>query len=409
MRILWAAIQEAGALGWVMVVLGEVGVVAAFVAVLLPSWRRRMAVVATVFGAAAAIAGGAGVVRGRAATDQAIAVERDALRPVERLRARREGYVNARRLAEIGLCCGALPLLLGVVAAFAATRRRPAFDAADPEVDLSRFLRPRRGLAIGTAFAAVTASGFAAAARLEPVPGYDPIAEHATREIQERVADVEHAADRDCLLDTCVKLETALGEYGTSFDRAGAPGLPKVAHRCVEEAVQRAVLRSPISSVRDALVGMSGSAFVKQDPALDLLVTTARVEVESIAQRPRPAIPEDTWSYESYRATAGSATVGGAFVSGGDVANAAAVVAGMTAGFRRCYNKGLQEDPNMHGSMRVAAKLGPNGEVLSVSPAGSGLNGTVMSCVAARVSSAQFAPPAGGSATVLIPVTFVSR
>jgi hypothetical protein len=32
-----------------------------------------------------------------------------------------------------------------------------------------------------------------------------------------------------------------------------------------------------------------------------------------------------------------------------------------------------------------------------------------VSCIAARVSSAQFAPPEGGAATIVIPVTFVSE
>ncbi len=106
----------------------------------------------------------------------------------------------------------------------------------------------------------------------------------------------------------------------------------------------------------------------------------------------------------------GNAQVGGASVSGGNVANASSVVAGMGAGFRRCYNKGLAEDPNMKGSVRITAKIGPNGEVLSASPSGGGgLSGTVISCVTARVSSAQFAPPEGGGATVVIPVTFVSQ
>jgi hypothetical protein len=106
----------------------------------------------------------------------------------------------------------------------------------------------------------------------------------------------------------------------------------------------------------------------------------------------------------------GSAQVGGAAVSGGSVANASSVVAGMAAGFRRCYNRGLQTDPTMKGSVRVTAKIGPNGEVLSASPSGGGgLSGEVVSCVVARVQSAQFAPPEGGSALVVIPVTFVSQ
>jgi hypothetical protein len=117
-----------------------------------------------------------------------------------------------------------------------------------------------------------------------------------------------------------------------------------------------------------------------------------------------------TGSAQAVKRPVGNANVGGAAVSGGSVANASAVVAGMAAGFRRCYNKGLAEDPNMKGSVRITAKIGPNGEVLGASPSGGGgLSGTVISCVTARVSSAQFSPPEGGGATVVIPVTFVSQ
>ena len=129
----------------------------------------------------------------------------------------------------------------------------------------------------------------------------------------------------------------------------------------------------------------------------------------SIADRGGAAGNAGAGAAAKVKGPVGSASIGGAAVSGGAVANAGAVVAGMAAGFRRCYNKGLQEDPNMKGSVRITAKIGPNGEVLSVSPSGSGLSGTVVSCVAARVSSAQFAPPEGGGATVVIPVTFVSQ
>ena len=105
----------------------------------------------------------------------------------------------------------------------------------------------------------------------------------------------------------------------------------------------------------------------------------------------------------------GSAQVGGAAVTG-NVANAQSVVAGMGAGFRRCYNRGLQTDPTMKGSVRITARIGPNGEVLSASPSGGGgLSGDVIGCVVSRVQSAQFAPPDGGGATVVIPVSFVSQ
>ena len=120
--------------------------------------------------------------------------------------------------------------------------------------------------------------------------------------------------------------------------------------------------------------------------------------------------PATAGSVARVKGPTGNAQVGGAQVSGGTVANASSVVAGMSAGFRRCYNKGLQENPEMKGSVRITAKIGPNGEVLSASPSGGGgLSGTVISCVTARVSSATFAPPEGGGATVVIPVTFVAQ
>jgi hypothetical protein len=106
-------------------------------------------------------------------------------------------------------------------------------------------------------------------------------------------------------------------------------------------------------------------------------------------------------------APSGQAPIGGAAVLGGAVGNAAEVVAGMSPSFRRCYNRGLAEDPNMNGSLKITAKIGPDGDVLSATPSGgAGLSGAVISCAVARVQSAQFSPPSGGGATIVIPITF---
>ncbi|HEU5074269.1 MAG TPA: AgmX/PglI C-terminal domain-containing protein [Polyangiaceae bacterium] len=106
----------------------------------------------------------------------------------------------------------------------------------------------------------------------------------------------------------------------------------------------------------------------------------------------------------------GSADVGGAAVSGGTVSNASRVVAGMRAGFRNCYNRGLAQNPDSQGSIRLSIRVGPGGEVQSVTavPAGN-LPGSVVGCVKARASAAQFAPPEGGNAVVVVPVTFVKQ
>jgi hypothetical protein len=93
---------------------------------------------------------------------------------------------------------------------------------------------------------------------------------------------------------------------------------------------------------------------------------------------------------------------------GGDLPDAGSVVSGMRGGFRACYNRGLAEDPTMKGSVRITASVGPNGEVKSAqaSVGGGSLSSAVVSCLAARVRSAQFSPPTGGGATLVIPVIF---
>jgi len=106
----------------------------------------------------------------------------------------------------------------------------------------------------------------------------------------------------------------------------------------------------------------------------------------------------------------GNASVGGAAVSGGTISDASRVVAGMRAGFRACYQRGLNENPDAQGNIRLTIRVGPGGEVQGVNAAPSGsLPASVVSCVQARASAAQFSPPEGGSAVVVVPVTFVKQ
>lgn len=102
----------------------------------------------------------------------------------------------------------------------------------------------------------------------------------------------------------------------------------------------------------------------------------------------------------------GSVGVGGPSITGGSIPNAVEVVAGMAAGFRRCYKRGLEEDPDMKGTIRVTATIGPKGEVTSSKPSQGGtVSATVMACVATVVAGRSFSPPQG-SPTIVIPVSF---
>ncbi|APR81135.1 Hypothetical protein A7982_06482 [Minicystis rosea] len=90
----------------------------------------------------------------------------------------------------------------------------------------------------------------------------------------------------------------------------------------------------------------------------------------------------------------------------GTVPDAGRVVAGLRGPLRACYKHALDEDPNMRGSVRVTASIAPNGEVKSAQAAGSGLSSSMIACVSRVVRGAQFGPPEGGGATVVIPMSF---
>ncbi len=97
-------------------------------------------------------------------------------------------------------------------------------------------------------------------------------------------------------------------------------------------------------------------------------------------------------------------------VAGGAITNAARVIAAMRPAFRACFQKGLDTNPDAQGSIRLAIKVGPGGEVSSVSATPSGnLPPGVVECVTTRAKRAQFDPPEGGASVVNVPVTFVKQ
>ncbi len=101
---------------------------------------------------------------------------------------------------------------------------------------------------------------------------------------------------------------------------------------------------------------------------------------------------------------------GSARGAAGNVANASAVVAGLAAGFRRCYNRALQQDPEMKGTIRMTARIGAAGEVSRVRSLTPARYAEVMvTCPMQRLLEARFAPSEGGGATIVVPLTFISQ
>ncbi|NUP12464.1 MAG: AgmX/PglI C-terminal domain-containing protein [Polyangiaceae bacterium] len=77
----------------------------------------------------------------------------------------------------------------------------------------------------------------------------------------------------------------------------------------------------------------------------------------------------------------------------------------MAKDFRRCYQLALKDDPNAKGSVRISAKIGPKGEVVSATPTeAKGLPQPVILCITDVVRSRTFDAPEGG--TLVIPLSF---
>ncbi len=122
-----------------------------------------------------------------------------------------------------------------------------------------------------------------------------------------------------------------------------------------------------------------------------------------------PAGAGSTVGSSPVRGPVASVSIGAPALSGGTIDNASAVVAGMSAGFRRCVNKALVSDASSAQTgavVRLIAKIDANGAVIAATSSGAvGLAAPVVACMTARVGAAQFAPSVGGTATLVIPVT----
>jgi hypothetical protein len=89
---------------------------------------------------------------------------------------------------------------------------------------------------------------------------------------------------------------------------------------------------------------------------------------------------------------------------------ASAVLATLPRSFRECYYRALRQDPRMKGSFRMIATIGATGEVVRVrtlTPAH--YAAAMVGCPMQRLLEARFAPPEGGRATLVVPLTFTAH
>jgi hypothetical protein len=108
------------------------------------------------------------------------------------------------------------------------------------------------------------------------------------------------------------------------------------------------------------------------------------------------------------RGPSGNVTLGAVVFSGLAVADADRVMAGLRGRIRRCYEAGLDVDPNLKGHLEVALVVAADGEQISTSVAKNvGLTPAVAECARDVVRRATFSPPSGGGkAAASVRITF---
>jgi hypothetical protein len=87
-------------------------------------------------------------------------------------------------------------------------------------------------------------------------------------------------------------------------------------------------------------------------------------------------------------------------------ANTDLVVAALRPAFHHCFSRWLDDQADAQGSVRFALELGCAGEVEAISAENQGVDESTLACLFSAVAPAHFAPPAGGHATLRVPVVF---
>jgi outer membrane biosynthesis protein TonB len=86
-----------------------------------------------------------------------------------------------------------------------------------------------------------------------------------------------------------------------------------------------------------------------------------------------------------------------------------AVLRGQVGAIQRCYEKSLQRDPNLAGTLEITVALDARGAVGSVKVGGTLGSAEVEACVAAAIRPLCFTPPHNGVAQLTYPLTLGTK
>jgi len=386
-------VKEGGWTALVAVGLGSLGFLAGLIALaLLPLSRKAghiVGMLTLVIAFLAAAIGASGVALGRRQTDRVLSMPDIGRGTKSRVKA--EGYREAQSSGRVGFGAALLPFLLGAAAAL--------FGARKTEEEASSGVR--WGFAIaGSGLVFLTAGGALAASRAKlPAP------------MQQSDAYLLDARDRvDADIDGgCTDLEEQLYQnYWHPKDRtfdpdphAIVPDLDSVSTRCLRERFSRIKAGTSWTRPQWSPPFMDPYRMLQLSP---LLVDEALRKEINDALEPLPsAAPTPSTSVHDTADPPILPAVNGRLPP--EVVQR--IVRYNMAGFRRCYEKGLQKNPQLEGKVTVRFVIGSDGSVTSASDGGSTMpDRDVIQCCVSRAKTLSFPAPEGGIVTVTYPFVF---
>lgn len=388
-------IQEAGAIGYLAIALGGLGITSglfAFIALLGKSPSAFTLGVATLLiGAAAAGAGIGGTFYGRSQVERAVGyVESN----VDKERIIRQGYKEAQSSSWLGLFAALLPLALGGAAAFGGSRFKPASSQVQRMVDPMAASEEGSGQTIVAAvFVGITAvaigGAWVVAHAALPKLSYD-FGDDDTDAWH--LAGVLESAKSRRDARTCDSLDSALSPFWSPDDRSE---WPRVMRRPIPPALaawRGEADRCMTHALEQLEAGDESEGWTQSSILLSVLLQDEKLHARAQA-------------FETKVPAQAPPKVDSPIVGSGSVPKEAIALAvrGARDEVRLCYERELKKAPKLEGKITVKFVIGADGKVKSANDDSevAFANAKVTGCLLSVVKKLKFPRPNGGGEVIV--------
>lgn len=390
-------IQEAGAVGYLAIALGGLGIALGFFAAIALLGKSPSAftlgIATLIIGAAAAGAGIGGTFYGRSRVEAAVGFVDSS---VDKERIIRQGFKEAQSSSWLGLFAALLPLALGGAAAFGGSRLKPQKSQVQRMVDPMVSSDEGSGQTMVAAlFVGITAlaigGAWVVAHSALPKLSYD--FGDDDNDAWHLAAALENVKSRHGA-NPCESLANALTPFWSPDDRSEWPRklrpIPPAlaawrveADRCMTHALEQL-------EAGDQSEGWTQNSILLSVLLQDDALHSRALAFESKAEPPKAEAPKAN----------DAPVVGGGTVAKEAIAQA---VRGAKNEVRLCYERELQKNPKLEGKITVKFVIGLNGTVTRATEDSEPkfVDAKVTGCLLSVVRKLKFPRPLGGGEVIV--------